>query len=89
MSDFYQTGVVTTLHRLGPPNVERLEGLEFDRDDEEKAVETFVHAMQIAGQQFLDDPLGTPLIPTWNRVTAAIPGFLPNMLEAVESDNKG
>ncbi len=25
MSDFYQTGVVTTLHRLGPPNVERLE----------------------------------------------------------------
>ena len=25
MSDFYQTGVVTTLHQLGPPNVERLE----------------------------------------------------------------
>ncbi len=25
MSDFYQTGVVTTLRRLGPPNVERLE----------------------------------------------------------------
>ena len=25
MADFYQTGVITTLHRLGPPNVERLE----------------------------------------------------------------
>ncbi len=25
MSDFHQTGVVTTLHRLGPPGVERLE----------------------------------------------------------------
>ena len=26
MSDFYQTGVVTTLHRLKPNNLERLEG---------------------------------------------------------------
>ena len=25
MSDFYQNGVVTVLHRLGNPNVERLE----------------------------------------------------------------
>ncbi len=66
-----------------------INGLEFDRDDEEKAVEMFAHAMQIAGEQFLKDPLGAPLIPTWNRVTAAIPGFLSNLLEAVESDNKG
>ncbi|MBI1852501.1 MAG: glycosyl transferase [Planctomycetes bacterium] len=28
MSDFYQTGVVSTLHRLGHPNAERLERLE-------------------------------------------------------------
>jgi glucosyl-3-phosphoglycerate synthase len=26
MSDFYQTGVVTTLHRLNPDGLERLEG---------------------------------------------------------------
>ena len=44
--------------------------------------------MQIAGGQFLKDPLGAPLIPTWNRVTAAIPGFLSKVLEAVESDHK-
>src|SRR5512144_2742404 len=25
MSDFYQTGIITTLHRLGQPSLERLE----------------------------------------------------------------
>jgi glucosyl-3-phosphoglycerate synthase len=65
-----------------------INGLEFDRDDEEKAVEMFTHAMRLAGEQFLKDPLGAPLIPNWNRVTAAIPGFLSNLHEAVEADNK-
>ena len=33
MADFYQSGVVTTLHRLGKPNLERLESelLKFSR----------------------------------------------------------
>ena len=33
MSDFYQSGVITTLHRLGKPSLERLEGelLQFSR----------------------------------------------------------
>ncbi|MBS1128183.1 MAG: hypothetical protein H6Q96_563, partial [Nitrospirae bacterium] len=33
MSDFYQTGVITTLHRIGRPSLERIEGelLHFSR----------------------------------------------------------
>ena len=33
MSDFYQTGIITTLHRLGRPSLERIEGelLQFSR----------------------------------------------------------
>jgi glucosyl-3-phosphoglycerate synthase len=33
MTDFYQTGIITTLHRLGKPSLERIEGelLQFSR----------------------------------------------------------
>ena len=65
-----------------------INGLEFDRDNEEKAVETFTRAIKLAGEYFLEDPLGAPLIPNWNRVTSAIPGFLSSLSEAVEEDNK-
>ena len=82
----YQRTAEDTIERFDADAA--INGLEFDRDDEEKAVEMFAHAMRIVGEQFLKDPLGAPLIPTWNRVTAAIPDFLSNLLEAVESDNK-
>jgi glucosyl-3-phosphoglycerate synthase len=36
----------------------------------------------------IDDPLGTPLISNWNRVTSAIPEFLDMLRSAVEEDNK-
>jgi glucosyl-3-phosphoglycerate synthase len=65
-----------------------INGLEFDRDNEEKAVETFTRSIGLAGEGFLADPLGAPLIPNWNRVTSAIPGFLSSLSEAVDEDNK-
>ena len=37
MSDFYQTGAVATLHRLGYPNVSRLEA-ELERFSEETPI---------------------------------------------------
>ncbi|HOY60863.1 MAG TPA: glycosyl transferase, partial [Verrucomicrobiota bacterium] len=37
MSDFFQTGAVATLHRLGRPNVERLEQ-ELERFSEENPI---------------------------------------------------
>jgi len=60
----------------------------FDRHAEGTAVETFLQGIKIAGKEFLDDPLGAPEIPNWNRVTSAIPDFLEKLKEAVAEDNK-
>jgi len=62
-------------------------GLIFDRHAEETAVETFAQALRVAIEDFFNDPLGTPLIPNWNRISAALPGFLGGLQEAVDADN--
>jgi glucosyl-3-phosphoglycerate synthase len=64
-----------------------INGLAFDYHLETVMVEAFTRAIQIAGQEFMDDPLYSPLIPNWNRVSSAIPGFLDRLREAVEADN--
>jgi glucosyl-3-phosphoglycerate synthase len=63
-------------------------GLLFDRHEEAKAVEAFTRAIGLAAQTFMENPLGTPLIPNWNRVTSAIPGILDMLKKAVDEDNK-
>jgi len=63
-----------------------LNGLAFDRHEEEVAVETFSRALRAAGLGFVRDPMGLPQIPNWNRVIAALPGFLDELREAVEAD---
>ncbi len=62
-------------------------GLAFDYHLETVMVEAFTRAIQIAGKEFMEDPLYSPLIPSWNRVTSAIPDFLGRLEEAVEADN--
>ncbi len=64
-----------------------INGLKFDRHLEEIAVATFSKGIDLARKSFLDDPLGAPLIPNWNRVIAAIPEFLGTMETAVDQDN--
>jgi glucosyl-3-phosphoglycerate synthase len=64
-----------------------INGLFFDRHAEGLAVETFVQGIRIASQKFLEDPLGSPTIPNWSRVTSAIPDFLDQLEIAVEEDN--
>jgi glucosyl-3-phosphoglycerate synthase len=64
----------------------QLNGLAFDRHEEELAVETFSKALSGAGLGFVRDPMGMPQIPNWNRVIAALPGFLDELREAVEAD---
>jgi len=65
-----------------------INGLEFDRHVEETAVDAFSSAIRISMERFLEDPLGAPLIPTWNRVTSAFPSFLEMLLDNVQEDNK-
>lgn len=63
-------------------------GLRYPRHDEESAVATFARSIRIAGKDFLDDPLGAPLLSNWNRVESALPTFLDELREAVRLDNE-
>ncbi|MCG6932317.1 MAG: glycosyl transferase [Gallionella sp.] len=65
-----------------------INGLDFDRHEEAKAVETFTNAIGLAAQIFMENPMSTPLIPNWNRVISAIPDIFEMLRIAVEEDNK-
>ncbi|MGA2327171.1 MAG: glycosyl transferase [Bryobacteraceae bacterium] len=65
-----------------------LNGLDFDRHAEELAVATFAKSLRQAAEEFIEDPLGLPLIPNWNRVIAAMPDFFEQLLAAVDEDMK-
>ena len=62
-----------------------LNGLEFDRHEEEAAVAAFAESLRQAVQEFLESPLGNPQIPNWNRVLAAIPDFFDILRNSVET----
>ncbi len=63
-------------------------GLDHDIHLEELAVEAFSENLVNAGQKFLDNPMETPFIPSWNRIASAMPDVFSRLREAVEEDNK-
>jgi glucosyl-3-phosphoglycerate synthase len=63
-----------------------MNGLQFDIHGEEKAVELFAQNIMKAGQSFLENPMETPFIPSWNRVVSAKPDVLDRLKQAVELD---
>ncbi|MEL0629928.1 glycosyl transferase [Psychromonas aquatilis] len=65
-----------------------MNGLSLDIHNEEKAIEMFAENVMIAGQVFLDKPMDTPFIPSWNRVISAMPDVLEQLKEAVELDHQ-
>ncbi|GLS25979.1 glycosyl transferase [Marinibactrum halimedae] len=65
-----------------------MNGLSHDLHEEEVAVEMFAQNIMEAGQAFLDNPMKTPFIPSWNRVASAMPDVFDRLREAVEEDNK-
>jgi glucosyl-3-phosphoglycerate synthase len=65
-----------------------INGLKYDRHQEELAVATFVRSIRSASREYLVDPLGDPMIPNWNRVEAALPEFFKAFDKAVTLDNK-
>lgn len=65
-----------------------MNGLKHDIYTEENAVEMFAQNIMNAGHQFLDNPMDTPFLPNWTRVTSAIPEILQELTEAVELDYK-
>ncbi len=65
-----------------------LNGLSYDIDMEERAVELFSENIMKAGDVFGSLPKETPLIPSWVRVNSAIPDLGVRLRKAVELDNK-
>lgn len=63
-----------------------MNGLTLDLHSEEKAVEMFAENILEAGNTFLDQPMETPFIPSWNRVISAVPDILSQIKKAVEED---
>jgi glucosyl-3-phosphoglycerate synthase len=63
-----------------------MNGLNFDVHKEETAVEMFCENIINAGRHFLESPMETPFIPSWNRVEAAFPEILDEITAAVDAD---
>jgi len=64
-----------------------INGLRYDRHAEEKAIEVFLRSIIIAGEQFLANPMELPMIPSWNRINAALPDFMNKLYTIVEEEN--
>lgn len=65
-----------------------MNGLHFDIHQEEEAVELFASNIIHAGKIFLEKPMETPFIPSWNRVVSAMPDIFERLSEAVEADHE-
>jgi glucosyl-3-phosphoglycerate synthase len=69
-------------------NDAQMNGLSIDIHKEEQAVELFARNIVTAGERFLDNPMETPFIPSWNRVRSAVPDIFEQIHHAVRQDNK-
>ena len=65
-----------------------INGLEFDRHSELGCVEAFTEGIKLAGDAFWENPSKTNLLPSWSRVTAAVPEFFYLIKNAVIEDNQ-
>ncbi|MDH3830373.1 MAG: glycosyl transferase [Gammaproteobacteria bacterium] len=65
-----------------------MNGLKTDIHEEEQAVEMFARNIIDAGNIFLEQPMETPFIHSWNRVVSAMPDIFERLVEAVEEDHK-
>ena len=63
--------------------VAMINGLSYDRHQEEIEVKTFAAALRASIQEFMADPAGPPLVPNWARVWAGVPQAGPLLMEAV------
>lgn len=69
--------------------VASLNGLQYDRHQEELNVQTFSSALRGAIEEFHRDPLGPPLVPNWARVWAGLHEAGPQLLSAVAEGPEG
>ncbi len=63
--------------------VAMVNGLTYDRHQEEIAVQTFGAALRASIDEFKADPSGPPLVPNWSRVWAGVHDAGPMLVQAV------
>lgn len=69
--------------------VATINGLVYDRHDEESSVQVFAGALRSSIDEFLVDPLGAPLVPNWVRVWAGVPDAGLRLMDAVRRSSEG
>ncbi len=65
-----------------------LNGLQFDRDAEEYTVHVFAQSLRDAAESYMEDPLGSSLIPNWARVLSAFPDLGHELADAIRADHE-
>jgi len=65
----------------------KLNGLDYNRQDEISAVEAFQTAIEEAAKEFYNDPMGIPAMSQWITVRSVLPEFSPKFCKAVKEDN--
>ncbi len=63
--------------------VAMINGLAYDRHEEEMEVQVFSGALRAAIDDFLGDPSGPPLVPNWSRVWSGVPDAAAMLKAAV------
>ncbi len=63
----------------------RFNGLDYDRHQEEIAIDLFEQAIAIAGEEYYTDPAGDQ-IPDWTRALAVIPNLREQLVACCEQD---
>jgi glucosyl-3-phosphoglycerate synthase len=69
--------------------VAALNGLTYERHQEELNLQTFASALRGAVEEFHKDPLGPPLVPNWARVWAGLHDAASQLLSAVSQGPEG
>ncbi len=64
-----------------------INGLAYDRHGEEEMVEVFGRGLRLACAHHDEDPLGVPVIPSWDRVVSAVPDVFERLQRAVLADS--
>lgn len=65
-----------------------MNGLEYNRHDEELAVESFAQVISTSSDSFLSTASSNALIPNWNRVLSIDPRFPEKLRQATASDTE-
>ncbi len=65
----------------------KLNGLNYNREQEINAVNTFQDAIEEAAQNYYDNPMGIPALSPWITVRSVLPEFSSKFAEAVRLDN--